>query len=219
MIRLFRAFYSKLYIVISVILFPVTVLAFTLCASGLRTAQNVTIPIVLTVMSISFMTITEILNDHFQFGGNLSHDERQMELFRTSVRGDDLYARVLKIDTLRKTLTYAITFLVSIALNPSAGGLIFTLLSWMWFIVALALRIIRRFSGINALMLTIYLSMSATGIICGVCIAVYLHWRESSPQLQILLWAIGLVIAAAGALLTITTYQRALRVWKEQYHD
>ena len=222
MIREARSYYATSYRVLSAacllgaILWSVATPA--IVADTSRSDGGVTV-LSLTMLA-PLMMLPEIFNDFFQFGGSFAKDTVQLDLLKTSVRGDAFYARMLRFDALRRAVTLLIAWLAGVLIHRETAwvpGLLFYILSSALLGIAIASFFIRRFGGYILIALLIYLAIVVTAALVAVGgIILVAHRAAGQARFSFLP---GIFPAVLAALLLWYTCKRAIRQWKEQYHD
>ena len=223
MIREARAFFIQSYRVIAtaeLILVPLSAL---ICAIFLSAGDtDEWLHLILFAQGQMLLMVGAVLMDYFQFGGCLTKDFVQMDLLRSSHRGDALYERMLRLDVIRGVATHAIAYLISVPFalrTPWVAGVLLYGLAVPFLATAITIRLCRRFDGMNVVIWFFYLGIFVMEVLLMGGAFVIMAWKDTFLGRVPFLFLPGLIVALVGIIITRGTLQRSILKWKEHYHD
>ena len=223
MIREARAFFIQSYRVIAtaeLILVPLSAL---ICAIFLSAGDaDEWLHLILFSQGQMVLMVGAVLADYFQFGGCLTKDLVQMELLRSSHRGDALYERMLRLDVARRAATYALAFLISLPFSlraPWMAGFLLYGLAVPFLATAITIRLCRRFDGMNVVIWFFYLGIFVMEVLLMGGAFVTMAWKDAFLGRVPFLFFPGLIVALIGFFIARGTLRRSILKWKEHYHD
>ena len=221
MIRQMRALFSELYREITILVLIICpLLAIAVSVILTRSPENVAAPLLLGLM-LCLILSAQVLTDHFHFGGLLVPDAKQLELFRSSRTGDDLYERMLTLDICCRRISFATTFLAGAVVQlhrPLLLAMMALTLGAVYLTTNFILRIIRRFDGPLVLIGSLYLGLSVVGFTTGLSYGLVSEAGENRKGCVIAV-IIALACTLSGVLMEEFTKRRCIKRWKEQYYD
>lgn len=223
MIREARAFFIQSYRAIAIAELILVPLITLICAIFLSAGDaDEWLHLILFSQGQMVMMVGAVLADYFQFGGCLTKDFVQMNLLRSSHRGDAFYERMLRLDVIRRVAAYALAFLVSLpfALRTSwVAGVLLYGLAVPFLATAITIRLCRRFDGMNVVIWFFYLGIIVMEVLLMGGAFVIMAWKDTFLGRFPFLFLPGLIVALIGFFITRGTLRRSILKWKEHYHD
>ncbi len=227
MIRQVHAFFSLRYQLLSFFFF-VAMMAFVL----VETRVMLRMPDKAGIIGASFglmvptFLLLNAINDYLQFGGVLSAQGAQMEVLRTSKRGDALYYRMQFADLIRVGMTYAAAVFIGCLMLSSMPQMMVALVYTIAFIGLgdrVTVLLCRRFGGLNEFMLILAGSSFVTLFFIGV-VQGYVFSGEKNilpVDFSEMLWPflIGIGILLVDGVIAFATVRLTIRNWRKRYED
>lgn len=223
MIREARAFFIQSYRAIAIAELILVPLITLICAIFLSAGDtDEWLHLILFAQGQMLLMVGAVLVDYFQFGSCLTKDFVQMDLLRSSHRGDALYERMLWLDVTRRAAAYVLAILVSLPFalrTPWVAGFLLYGLAVPFLASAITIRLCRRFDSMNVVTWFFYLGVILMEVLLMGGAFVMMAWKDALFGKFPFLLLPGLVVALVGIIITRGTLQRSILKWKEHYHD